>query len=377
MNLNNYGLHRNNFPATELHDFFATAHACMSNKALDCREWGVETTDGLFVRWKPCGSPKELSKLVTKHKTGKLNVGAVYDRSVSERRRMAPMKPVAREFVIDVDLDDYGNVDKHDLEGCDRYWPVVAIGLTAVRRILEWTFGFRHFLLVYSGRRGGHLWVLDRRAREMDNEHRGALVSFLQKAMKGGSKDGERSTPSYDWVRSNPNLVPMVGILVRFFERCGVKALDEGGVGMLDEAYQREELLLSIDKKLHDRLISAVRPKTGQQALKLLKKYIMRESPEWVQLRYEDAVLELVFPRLDVNVSKDMGHMLKTPFSVHPATGRVSVPLPHGCDATAHSPRIRAPTAPKVPIFSAARHRRDVFVFAGFYSALCGFGTIK
>lgn len=337
--------YKKDFPSGAVHGFFAAAHACMEGQTLDRREWGIETLEGVFVRWEGCDSAEALQKLVSKWDTGKLNVGAVYDVPVRERKKRTAriVRAIAREFVIDVDLDDYGDVDKDDLEGCDRYWPVVAVALTTVRKVFETAYGFRHFMLVYSGRRGGHLWVCDRRAREMDNEKRAAVIAFLQKTMKGGTdQDGTPVHRDYDWVRDHPNLRPMIGHVVRFFEQLGVHPEHEGGVGMLDDVYQREQFLASIGDKIANKLIAAVRPKTGRQALQLIKSHIRRECPA-AQNRYEDAVLGMVFPRMDVNVSKDMGHMLKAPFSVHPNTGRVSVPLPLNCDATRWHPSTGAP----------------------------------
>lgn len=41
----------------------------------------------------------------------------------------------------------------------------------------------------------------------------------------------------------------------------------------------------------------------------------------------EEIMIQYAYPRLDINVSLGISHLLKSPFSVHPRTGRIGIVL--------------------------------------------------
>jgi DNA primase small subunit len=53
------------------------------------------------------------------------------------------------------------------------------------------TFGFRHLLWVYSGRRGIHCWISDAHAMTLTDDQRKSLVTFLE-VVKGGKDQGKK-----------------------------------------------------------------------------------------------------------------------------------------------------------------------------------------
>lgn len=87
-----------------------------------------------------------------------------------------------REVVFDVDMDEYSAVRsccKESKRLCKDCWPFLHIAIQVIRLTLIDIFNFKHFFFVFSGRRGIHCWVCDKRARFLSSSIRSAILNFL------------------------------------------------------------------------------------------------------------------------------------------------------------------------------------------------------
>jgi DNA primase small subunit len=82
------------------------------------------------------------------------------------------------------------------------------------------TFGFKHLLWVYSGRRGIHCWISDPAALDLNDDQRKSLVTFLE-VIKGsreqnkkvnvrGPKDDQELHPGLRQVVPATNVISLV-----------------------------------------------------------------------------------------------------------------------------------------------------------------------
>lgn len=83
-------------------------------------------------------------------------------------------------------------------------------------------------------------------------------------------------------------------------------------------------------------------------------------------------VITYTYPRLDIEVSKTMNHLLKAPFCVHPKTGRICVPI-DPADVDSFDP-LRVPTVAQLSE-EATLHMRSSAAAAGGSAAAGGAGA--
>lgn len=234
--------------------------------------------------------------------------------------------------MFDIDLTDYDDVrtccSKANI--CAKCWAFVTMAIKVMDVALRDDFGFNHILWVYSGRRGAHAWVCDKRARDLPDDRRKAIAGYLE-IVRGGAQSGKRVNVKRPL---HPHISRSLEILKPYFAST---VLNEQDVFCSADSDAHSEHLLSLlpDKNL----ITALRKKWASSPSRL-------SSSKWADIdsvartsgsrtldtrglldAKQDIVLEYAYPRLDAEVSKKQIHLLKSPFVVHPGTGRVCVPI--------------------------------------------------
>ncbi|MCJ1287693.1 hypothetical protein MMC26_007045 [Xylographa opegraphella] len=299
------------------------------------REFAFTLANEAYLRYLSFPSSDLLRKEVLRLNPARFEIGPVYSTNPRDRktlRKASTFKPIAKELVFDIDLTDYDDIrtccDKANI--CHKCWIFVTMAIKVVDAALREDFGFEHILWVYSGRRGVHAWISDKKAREMDDGKRRALAGYLE-VIKGGSQSGKKVN-----VRRplHPHLVRSLDILKDHFQKDILEAQDPWST-----ADKTERLLhLLPDKALTDALRKKWDSAPGRSSASkwadidaLAKAGASRTLDGRALLEAKkDIVLEYTYPRLDVEVSKKLIHLLKAPFVVHPKTGRVCVPIDTG-----------------------------------------------
>ncbi|WEW60139.1 p48 polypeptide of DNA primase [Emydomyces testavorans] len=295
------------------------------------REFAFTLQNDAYLRYQSFPTAEGLRKDILRLNPSRFEIGPVYSANPRDRkslRKSSAFRPVSKELVFDIDLTDYDDIrtccEKANI--CPKCWAFVTMAIKVIDSALRDDFGFEHILWVYSGRRGAHAWVCDQRARNLPDDRRKAIAGYLE-LVRGGAQSGKRVNVKRPL---HPHIIRSLEILRPYFSSTILD--DQDTFSSWDQATRLLQLIP--DKSLKDSLqkkwesapsrsssqkwsdIDAVAKASGRA----LDTKALRDAKQ-------DIVLEYAYPRLDAEVSKKLIHLLKSPFVVHPGTGRVCVPI--------------------------------------------------
>jgi DNA primase small subunit len=352
-NMSYYGTQ---FPADEVFKFCTLHHSHRPEN----REIAVTNAAGFWTRYNSVLNPKELRTLLLKRgPAATLHLGPHYH-GAADRARGREIK--GKQLPFDLDLTDvpflggFDGISRTDQTSNDRFVRLVFGQAHVLRAILHEVFGFEHFLPVYSGRRGVHLWVLDERADALTDEARKAICAMINppKSREDGriyNREAILGHPSF----SGPDVSAAVGDVVK---RVLLAPIKEGGIGLFRSKYDVQTFLDTLlsqpegkaQSKYHE-LETECREEIKREfqnvhcavdTYQLLESFLEKNAAPppgrlnasaknivYKQLlnKLRDVMFTLVWPTIDAGPTGQRQHCVKIPFSEHGETGRISLPV--------------------------------------------------
>ncbi|ERE91755.1 DNA primase small subunit [Cricetulus griseus] len=311
------------------------------------REFSFTLKDDIYIRYQSFSNQSELEKEMQKMNPYKIDIGAVYSHRPSQHNtvKLGAFQAQEKELVFDIDMTDYDDVRRccSSADICSKCWTLMTMAIRIIDRALKEDFGFKHRLWVYSGRRGVHCWVCDESVRKLSSAVRSGIVEYLS-LVKGGQdvkKKVHLSEKLHPFVRKSINIIrkyfeeyALVGqdILENKENWDKILALVPENILSCGHCVSQIHVFLNAAPPIHEELQRGFqRLHSSPQRWEYLRKVIstpqnMKNDKCGPWLEWE-IMVHYCFPRLDINVSKGINHLLKSPFSVHPKTGRISVPI--------------------------------------------------
>lgn len=252
--------------------------------------------------------------------------------------------PERRELVFDIDMDDYSPV-RNCCQGaniCPKCWGFMNNAMVVLNKILREEFGFKHILFVYSGRRGVHIWVCDRRARALTDAQRHAIVDYISFSQISTSMNYSLLDAADD-LRPffEEHIIQREGQDILYYDRSIDPKSICNSLSDVIARFQNQRFLLLLhcirDLKPSDcQTLIKILTEEGCQPSRmdptekwkriegLLETYDSNSRPQYY---VQKIILTYTYPRIDRNVSLMRNHLLKSPFIVHPKSCRFCCPI--------------------------------------------------
>ncbi|KXS95516.1 hypothetical protein AC578_4621 [Pseudocercospora eumusae] len=300
-------------------------HSATPQPDFQNREFSFWLPENRVIRYLSFPSADLLRKQCVQMAPERFEIGPQYSINPKDRKTLkkaSAFKPIMKELVFDIDMTDYDPIRANI---CIKCWQFIVMAIKVVDMALREDFGFQHIMWVYSGRRGAHAWISDKRAREMDDSKRKAIANYLD-VVKGN----ENSKRSLFRRPLHPHLERSLRILTPYFTKDVLSEQDPW------QSEERSEKLLAL---LQDQTLTAALKKKWDSSADrsstqkwadidtLAEAGHLSMDPRRLVENKQDIRLEYTYPRLDAEVSKKLNHLLKSPFVIHPGTGRVCVPI--------------------------------------------------
>lgn len=293
------------------------------------REFAFTLPEGQYLRYLSYENGEAFRHHVSQICPQRFEIGAVYSARPRDAKLLSKQayRPLAKELVFDIDLTDYDELRTccQGKSTCYKCWQYITVAIDVLDTAFREDFGYQHILWVFSGRRGIHAWICDPAARALTDQQRKAVIDYFTVAGKVERGQLQPIPRPY-----HPHIARSFDILKKKFEQNIL--IDQDPWNDPAKAAELAELVGGFEPKFvaalkshwKDSAPSTVR---WQEIDSVARNMGSSFDGKRLLESKQDTIIQQMYPRLDANVSRARGHLLKSPFCVHPDTGKVCVPL--------------------------------------------------
>ena len=298
------------------------------------REFSFTLENDIYFRFQSFTSSEELKKKLIQYCPKKIDIGAIYNVLPTQHKEAPNFFPQEKEIVFDIDMTDYDDIRTccQEAKLCDKCWKYMIVAYEILDQILKEDFGFQNILYAFSGRRGIHAWLCDERARKLKDNGRMAIANYIKYKVSNVKMEVSQGL--------REPIHPLYERAIQTIDKYFNIILDEQNLlndekgknllkGLINAYFGNDAQMERIDNILNskDNKVSNIKLNLIQDYLKNIQSQKKNIKKDLTRLCISDFKLNILYPRLDINVSTHINHLLKSPFCIHPKTGLVAVPL--------------------------------------------------
>ena len=314
-------------------------------KNLKKREFCFTSQNDKYIRYQSFKSLAEFKRRILTLNPIKIDIGGIYNqepRHYIENKNNNNIEFICeeKELVFDIDISDYDDVRKccQNNDICTKCWKYIISGAKILERILKEDFGFQKIFFVFSGRRGIHCWVCDKRACLLNKNARTAIEKYIYYEKVQDNKDNKSNKNKRNFAEPvYPSYESAVSLIKNDFYDI-IKEQDLLSDPELQNIFKKIiSLYFSIIDMENINNILEKKNWSSYKKIKNITEYLQKgekilKNKNNINYYCSEACLNefimyILYPRLDGNVTIQVSHLLKGPFCVHPKTGYISVPM--------------------------------------------------
>lgn len=285
----------------------------------------VGNKDTYCVRYQTAESEAKFRSLFSLHsRFVQIDVGSVLMLPPSKFEKLHDLSLCdvvkRRELVFDVDLSEYKDVRyccRDEKRCCKKCWPLAVVAMKFVEKYVRESFSMQQLVWFFSGRRGLHCWVMDEKAGNLSQEQRTAIVLYIHEQRKTFRKCRNEEFHGLKMMveECRGEFARFVESQELFSNKERFKNLVQG----MDLPSFVVQEWMEAGATTHNEFKSIVERNRSEKNLQTQldkRKFI-----------YDEIMMRCIYPKLDVEVTTRPDHLIKMPFSVHPHTALICMPL--------------------------------------------------